>query len=84
MLNSPFMIDRARALVTCLEHEASYGEASDAGSADDEQRIQRAYRLLYGRPPAAQELRIGREFVNLPNNGENAGMTPGNNTRKHS
>ena len=81
MMNSAFMINRAKALVARWEHEVSDDGESDDGESDDrasydEQRIQWAYRRLYGRLPSAQELQLGREFVNTLGNGENAGLTP--------
>lgn len=53
MLNSEFMVRRAKALAERLRHEA----------ADDETRIQFAYQLLYGRAVSDAELRLGMEFV---------------------
>ncbi|MEK6238954.1 MAG: PSD1 and planctomycete cytochrome C domain-containing protein [Planctomycetales bacterium] len=54
MMNSEFMYRRAETLVARLTKEAP----------DDEQRIDRAYRLLYGRSPTSQEVAIGTAFVN--------------------
>jgi hypothetical protein len=34
-----------------------------AGSADDAARIDQAYRLAYGRPPAADEVQLGRDYL---------------------
>jgi len=53
MMNSQFMVARAKALTTRLEKEAS----------TDDERIQLAYRLLFGRLPREDEVRIGREFL---------------------
>jgi hypothetical protein len=60
MLNSPFMLDRARALAARL--------AADC-PADGASRIQRAYTLLYGRPADTVELRIGLDFIRRPASG---------------
>jgi hypothetical protein len=56
LLNSPFMAARARALVSRLERDA----------ASDEARIDRAYRLLYGRPASREELQLGMQFLASP------------------
>ncbi len=53
MMNSPFMVARAKALAVRLEKEAH----------DNDERIQLAYRLLFGRDPHEDEARIGREFL---------------------
>ena len=53
MLNSPFMIQRAKAFARRLEDEVD----------EDSRRIERAYGLLYGRPPTQLELRLGLDFV---------------------
>jgi Protein of unknown function (DUF1553) len=53
LMNHPFVIDQARALGSRLQKEA----------ADDSERINRAYVLLYARKPTAEEARIGREFL---------------------
>ena len=53
LLNSPFMLNRAKALVARLE-----------GMADtNEQRIHHAYQLLFSRSPSDEEARIGLEFL---------------------
>jgi Protein of unknown function (DUF1553) len=54
VLNSPFMLERARAFAARLARESSGG---------DESRIGRAYWVLYGRGPTAQEMRLGIEFL---------------------
>jgi hypothetical protein len=56
MMNSPFMIDRAKAFATRLSREAK----------NDQDRIERAYRLLYSRGPTKDEREIGVEFLRLP------------------
>ena len=53
MLNSPFMIARAKALSERLQKEEK----------DDKARIELAYALLYGRPPAKVEIQIGLGFL---------------------
>lgn len=53
LMNSPFMAARARSLAARLLREAS----------DDPTRIERAYLLLYGRTPTAEEQQLGQEFV---------------------
>jgi hypothetical protein len=52
-MNSPFMFDRAKALVARLR------SLSDS----NEERIQHAYELLYARDPEPVELEIGLSFV---------------------
>jgi hypothetical protein len=63
VLNSPFMIAQAKALSKRLATEASGA---------DEQRIRRAYYLLFGREATADEVRLGVEFLQEH---EEAGMT---------
>ena len=53
LMNSQFVIDRARALAARLEREVE----------TDEQRIVRAYGLLYGRGPTLDEKRVGRDYL---------------------
>ncbi len=53
MLNSQFMIDRAKALAVRLEKDAKEPNA----------RIARAYALLYGREPTEREMTIGATFL---------------------
>ena len=53
LMNSPFMVDRAKALSKRLESE----------SADDSERIGQAYRLLFGRSPSEQETLMGLRFL---------------------
>ncbi len=53
LLNSRFIIDRAKAFAARLERE----------STTDEGRITHAYQLLYGRRPEATEQRVAREFL---------------------
>ncbi|MEO2023405.1 MAG: PSD1 and planctomycete cytochrome C domain-containing protein, partial [Pirellulaceae bacterium] len=53
MLNSTFMIDRAKALAARLEASAN----------DDATRIDNAYQLLYGRQPSSGERTLGLAFL---------------------
>jgi hypothetical protein len=53
LLNHPFALEQAKALAKRVQSEAK----------DDEGRIARAYQLLYGRPPSADETQIGQEFL---------------------
>ncbi len=53
LLNSPFMIERARALAARLAKEQP----------DEAARLEFAYDLLYGRPPTAEETEAGRRFL---------------------
>lgn len=55
LMNSPFMFDRAKALVKRLK---GMGQT-------DEGRIRQAYRLLLSRPPSESERRIGVEFLTI-------------------
>lgn len=54
VLNSPFMVRQADALVERLRRDAGL---------DVESRIRRGYQIVYGRAPSDEELRLGREFV---------------------
>jgi hypothetical protein len=60
ILNSPFMVAQAAHLARRLRAEVSSGERAD------ERRIERAYRLLYGRPATAAERRLGLSFLKAP------------------
>jgi hypothetical protein len=53
LMNSQFMLDRAKALVTRL----------DGMAAADDQRIRHAYQLLFSRSPSEEEVNIGMEFL---------------------
>jgi hypothetical protein len=55
VLSSPFMVAQADALAERLRTEVPSG--------DDGYRIERAYRLLYGRPAAEAEIRLGLAFL---------------------
>ncbi len=67
LMNSPFMAARAKALAARLQKEA----------VDDNARIERAYRLLYGRSPTDQERQLGAEFLRSePDAGAEQKLTP--------
>jgi hypothetical protein len=53
LMNHPFVREQARAVARLL---AAVPSVTD-------QRIETAYRLLYGRPPSAEELSTGRELL---------------------
>ncbi len=53
LLNSEFIVSRAKALAARLSSD----------EVTIEEKIKRAYRLLYSRPPDEAELQIGHEFV---------------------
>ena len=53
-LNSSFVMSQAEALAKRLAGEAGH---------DDRDRIQRAYELLYGRPPSKREIKTGIEYL---------------------
>jgi hypothetical protein len=59
VLNSPFMIEQAKALA------ARVAEGDRQG---DEARIKHVYQLLFSRNPSAAELRLGIEFLQEPEN----------------
>jgi hypothetical protein len=61
MLNSPFMLERAKVLAERVTTDAS---ESDAAS------IQRAYQLLYGRNPESAETAAALAFLRKPATGE--------------
>lgn len=56
VLNSPFMIEQAKALVQRLQTAA----------ADDPTRIRQAFVRLYGRPASEQEVQLGMEYLSSP------------------
>ena len=58
VLNSPFMVEQAGALAERLTTEIS-----DSALAASNQRIDYAYRLLYGRPATEEEIKLGIEFL---------------------
>jgi len=57
MLNSPFILTQARALAARLK-------ANPAES--DRSRVERAYRLLFGRPPEETGVKLALEFLHKP------------------
>lgn len=58
VLNSPFMVEQAGALAERLA-----AEVPDSALAARYQRIDLAYRLLYGRPATDEEIKIGLSFL---------------------
>jgi Protein of unknown function (DUF1553) len=52
-MNSKFVAQQSKAFADRIAKD----------SADERQRIVRAYRILFGRPPGAEEIRLGLEFV---------------------
>lgn len=64
VLNSEFMIARAKELAERLAREFP---------TDDAARIRQSYLLLYGRPATDQELQVGIEFLQAPDDTEAAG-----------
>jgi hypothetical protein len=56
VLNSPFMIAQSKAFAARLAKDAQ----------TDETRIDRAYHLLFGRAPTAEETRLAVEFLQQP------------------
>ena len=63
MLNSPFMIDRAKALaarVTADKRES------------DRARVEKSYALLFAREPEREEMKLALEFLRRP---ESNGLT---------
>ena len=53
-MNNPFIVAQAKALAERVRTEAPSG---------DEERIRRAYELLYARPPSEVEVDIGLEYL---------------------
>jgi hypothetical protein len=58
VLNSPFMVEQAGALTARLIEEVP-----DSALAAKYQRIDLAYRLLYGRSPTDEEMKLGLRFL---------------------
>jgi hypothetical protein len=54
LMNSPFAVDQAKALAA---------RSDLAGLSQPELRIDALYRVLYGRPPSAEEVQMGVRFV---------------------
>ncbi len=63
MMNSQFMVDRARALAQRLKTVSS----------DTEAQIHHAYGLLFGRKPSTEELQIASTFLSAPPGATEAG-----------
>lgn len=61
LLNSPFMLERARQLTERLHREAG---------GEDAARVMRAYQLLFNGPADAVEVQLAREFLQRPATGE--------------
>ncbi|HZO86584.1 MAG TPA: DUF1553 domain-containing protein, partial [Verrucomicrobiae bacterium] len=60
MLNSPFILERAKGFASRI-----------AASADtDAARVQQAYRILYSRPPDRDELTVALAYLNKPASGD--------------
>ena len=57
VLNSGFVVDRARTLAARL--------ASEDGAGEDG-RVRRAYRFLFGREPGQEEMEVAREYLSGP------------------
>ena len=66
VLNSDFMAQRAKALATRIEKEAS---------ADSELRVGYAFELLYQRPATADDLALAKAFLSASGE-EKTGLTP--------
>jgi hypothetical protein len=54
LMNSPFVVEQARAFVNRVDLKAL---------TKDEAKIDRLYRLAFGRPPAAEEIALGLRFL---------------------
>jgi hypothetical protein len=77
VLNSPFMVEQSGALADRLLTEITAGQNADSEdvAAADRQRIERAYRLLYGRPASDEEIKIGLQFLAKTGKPENSAAT---------
>lgn len=62
MLNSPFVIEQARALLQ---------RPDIAAEKNPRRRLTQLYRVLYGRAPAPAEIALGLQFINDPANHRN-------------
>src|SRR5262249_32928067 len=69
LLNSPFVQQQARALIHRAEIDVL---------ADNSARIQGLYRVVYGRDPSSEEVRLGEEYLDGAANlaGPASSMTP--------
>ena len=63
MMNSQFMIDRAKALASRLEAPVAEGGGTKP---TPESQVEHAYALLYGRKPAEREATVGTVFLKGP------------------
>jgi len=71
VLNSPFMLQQSKGLLEQLQRLESQSQQVSEGDVNQEKssdflidkRIQRAYRLLFGREANAHEIALGRQFV---------------------
>ena len=61
LLNSPFMVERARRLAA---------RAISDGGPEDSARVRWMYRLIFGRTPDAEEVQLARDFLRRPAMGE--------------
>jgi len=66
LLNHPFVHEQAAHLAKRL---------TETGTDDDSERIRWAYRLLFGRPPSAEELAVGLAIATAGNPATGAGWT---------
>jgi hypothetical protein len=62
LLNNPFVLEQTQALAKRIL----------AAERDEPARLNRVYSLLYGRPPSAEEIAIGRDFLKRAGGGEAA------------
>jgi hypothetical protein len=60
VLNSPFMVAQAESLAARLLEEVPTGASLEEVNRE---RIERAYAMLYGRQPSADEMRLGLEYL---------------------
>jgi hypothetical protein len=67
LMNSPFVLEQARAFAA---------RADVAGQKTNEGRIDRMYRLAYGRPAEAEEVALGLSFVRAARAGGFARLSP--------
>ena len=61
MMNSPFMVQRAKAFIGVLNSKTK----------DNAQKIEQAYRLLYGRVPTPDETKVGIAYVSQAKDASN-------------
>jgi mono/diheme cytochrome c family protein len=67
LMNSPFAVQQAKAVVA---------RPDVAGTSQRELRIEALYRLLYGRPPTAEEIELGERFVDEVHQAPETKLTP--------